>query len=330
MTISGLNPINALPQLAPSGGLNGSLPNAAQLSGNPLLGASAGVNEKPGIGTRLMSAMRSAISELRGTGSSNAGQLVPMQTLPMQAPGAGAPVTLNRAPKPAKHAAGASAKFPGAKTWVDKQGNVRQIGTGKVLKPGRGAAAAPKPGAAAQAPIGQQPAGVQQPGAQLPSNATQLQGATVYSYDQNGNPVAPTMQQLGMTPTMLQGLQGMVGGVDPDGPQMNATNQSNVGLGSGMGMGLGSAVPVLGQPIATSTPAPTSPGDAGAATGSTGGSQTVTNENSSDNSSRNQGLGYGWGTGSGWGGLGGVASPMAPYGSSMTGAYALGNASRLF
>jgi hypothetical protein len=320
MTISGFNPINALPSLASSGADNGSLPNAAQLSGNPLYGASAGAIEKPGIGTRLMSAMRSAIGELRGTGSSSFSVPMQAQTLALQAPGAGAPVSL------ATPAGSTKAKFPNAKTWIDKAGNVRQLGTGKVLKPAAGAAAAPSATAAAsaaQAPLA---------GAQLPSNAAQLQGATVYSYDQNGNPVAPTMQQLGMTPTMLQGLQGLAGAADPDGPQMNATNQSNIGLGTGLGMG--SAVPVLGQPILTTspTPAPTSPGDAGAATGSTGGTQSVTNENTSDNQSRNQGLDYGYGSGSSWGGLpfGGIASPAAPYGSSMTGAYALGNSSRLF
>jgi hypothetical protein len=314
MTISGFNPINALPSFASSGVPNGSLPNASQLSGNSLYGASAGAVEKPGIGTRLMSAMRSAISELRGTSPSSIG--LPMQTLALQAPVSPAPVKVT---KPAS-GSGAKAKFPNAKTWIDKGGNVRQLGTGKVLKAAAGAAA----------PSSAQTSGAQNPGAgtQLPSNATQLQGATVYSYDQNGNPVAPTMQQLGMTPTMLQGLQGMAGAVDPDGPQMNATNQSNIG--TGMGLGLGSSVPVLGQPINTAQPSPTSPGDAGAATGSTGGTQSVTNANSSDNLSRNQGLGYGSGYGSGWGGFNGIASPSAPYGSSMTGAYALGSSSRLF
>jgi hypothetical protein len=162
---------------------------------------------------------------------------------------------------------------------------------------------------------------VQQPvGTTLPANATSLPGATVYSYDQNGQPVmAPTMSQLGVSPQMLAGITGAAERVDPSGPQLNATNQTNV---SGLGSGVGSAVPVLGAPILT-TPAVTSSGDTATATGTTGGTQAVTNRNATDVSSRNQG-GLGYGTYGGYDPTGGIASPLAPYGSSMTGAYALG------
>jgi hypothetical protein len=250
-----------------------------------MLAAQAGVVDKPGIGTRLVSAMRAAVGELRGTSSASALQ---QQVLAMQAqqPVAIAkPAAATTAPRTAK-------KVVHAKTW-------------KTL--------APRP--AAVAPTG----APQQPVSTLPANATTIPGATVYSYDQNGQPVmAPTMSQLGISPQMLAGITGAAERVDPSGPQMNATNQTNV---SGLGSGIGSAVPVLGAPILT-TPAVTSSGDTGAATGSTGGTQSVTNRNATDVANRNQGLGYG-----GYGGYdptGGIASPLAPYGSSMTGAYTLG------
>lgn len=281
MAISGLTPTTALPGLVPGANLAA----AQQLPGIPLTAASAGASERPGIGTRLLNAMRSAISELRGGSPTGLG----VQSLPMQAvPHAQAPVSL------AKPGAAAKPKFPNAKTWKDAAGNVRELGTGRVVKPAAGAVARPATGAA------------QPVGSQLPANAVQVPGATVYSYDQQGNPVAPTMQQLGMTPTMLQGLEGVAGAADPSGPQLNATNQTNVGLGSG----LGSATPVLGQPIVTA--APGTP----AGTTRTGGTQSVANENVFDSDSHNQGLGWG----SGWGApFGGVATPAAPYGSSMLG-----------
>jgi hypothetical protein len=300
MSISGLTPTSALPGLATGGMLAGSNPLLAApgnslIGGSPLLGAQAGVIEKPGIGTRFVNAMKAAIGELRG--GSPVGY--PTQSLAMQAPLASAPVTV-------KKPAAAPKRAVKAKTYTDKAGNLRQIGTGKILKP------TTRPAANAV------PQGPAQPQQQLPANAAQIPGATVYSYDQFGNPVAPTMQQLGMTPTMLQGLEGMVGGQDPDGPQVNATNQTNLG-GLGTGLGMGSAVPVLGAPILT-TPAVTSPGDTPAGTG-TGGSQTVTNRNDTDIANRNQGVMPGYGTG--WGGTpwNGIATPSAPYGSSMTGSF---------
>lgn len=312
MTISGLTPTTALPTLATGASLAGSNPLLAApgtslaASSNPLLGAPLGVAEKPGIATRFMNAMKAAVGELRGVPQQ---PQQPAISLPMVSP---APVD---SPKPAT----APKRAVKAKTFTDKQGNVRQVGTGTIVKPAAGATAAP---AAAPTTVA--------PQQQLPANAVQIPGATVYGFDQNGNPVAPTMQSLGMTPTMLQGLEGMAGAVDPDGPQVNATNQTNLsGLGTG-GFGVGSAVPVLGAPIAT-TPAVTSPGDTPAGTGTgTGGNQTVHNRNENDQLNRNQGIGYG-----GWGGIGGtpwngIATPSAPYGASMTGAYLLGDSTRRF
>ncbi len=314
MTISGLTATTALPNLATGASLAGSNPLLAApgaslaASSNPLFGAPLGVSEKPGIGTRFMNAMKAAIGELRGVPSQ---PLQPGISLPMVSPALDAP-------KPAA----APKRAVKAKTFTDKQGNVRQVGTGKIVKPAAGAAAAVPTSPTTVAP--------QQ---QLPANAVQVPGATVYGYDQNGNPVAPTMQSLGMTPTMLQGLEGMAGAADPDGPQLNATNQTNLsGLATGgLGLGAGSAVPVLGAPIAT-TPAVTSPGDtpSGTGTGTGGANQTVHNRNENDQLNRNQGLGYG-----GWGGFGGtpwngIATPSAPYGASMTGAYLLGDSTRRF
>ena len=333
MSISGFNPTAALPTLATGGMLASSNPLVAAPAGSglvgssSLLGAQAGVTEKPGILTRFSNAMRAAIGELRG-GTPAA----PIQTQQLALSMPSAPVAV------AKPAAAPKKGLKG-KTFTDPQGNLRQVGTGKVLKPATptaAAAAAPTMSAGmAQPQLEQQP--------QLPSNAAQVPGATVYSYDQNGNPVAPTMQQLGMTPTMLQGLEGMTGTANPDGPQVNATNQTNVGtgtgpgLGLGLGLGLGAAVPVLGQPIAVAPAAPAAP----AAVGGTGsGTQAVTNSNVTDVASRNEGIGgygsgYGSGFGSGYGsGYGGspwdgIATPAAPYGPSMTGAFVLGDRSRL-
>lgn len=291
-SISGLSPINAMTtgsqQVMP-------ISSPTRLEGMPLSAASIGAAEKPGILTRIRNAMVSAISELRGVSSLT--NQAP-QSLAMQAgslPQSTAPVAVS---KPRNSVA---ARFPNAKTWKDRQGNVREVGTGRIVK----AAARSTSSATVNSGVA----------GQLPSNATQLQGATMYSFDQNGNPVAPTMQQLGMTPTMLQGLEGLSGGVDPAGSQMNATNQNNLGLGLGSTPTLGSSVPILGQPISSSLAQPSS----GSGSSSSGGTQSVRNENVSDSSSNNQGFGLGWGD-SGWGlPFGGVATPSAPYGASMLG-----------
>ena len=283
MTISGFSPITGLSAL----GANAALPaNQLAAQGNLLpnggvLAAQAGTVEKPGIGSRLVSAVKAAIGELRGSSPVSA---LPTSQLAMQAVqpvSVAKPAATTAKPRTAK-------KVVHAKTW-------------KTL--------ANPPKAAAAAPVATQPSST------LPVNATQVPGATVYSYDQYGNPVAPTMAQLGVNPQMIQGLAGQVDPDGPQGPQVNATNQTAVG-GTGSGLGYGSAVPVLGAPILT-TPT-TSSGDTNAGSG-TGGSQTVTNRNDTDVSSRNQGLGFGYG---GYGDVtGGIATPFSPYGASMTGAY---------
>jgi hypothetical protein len=287
MAISGITPITALP-------------NAAQLSGSPLLGASPVGQDKPGIFSRIGSALKAAASALRGDVQPDAA--LGVQSLGMQAVASPAPVATSQ---------------PTVLTRVDKHGNVREKQSGTILKRANGEIPAGAEQLAVAAGLVPADALAQ---SQLASNATQVPGATVYSYDQNGNPV--TMSQLGVTPTMLQGLTGMASGADRSAtPQVNATNQNSIGLG-GNGL-LGTATPVLGQPILV---ADESAG--AAATGSQPANQTVHNENATDIASQNQGIDYGYGLG----GLGsGLATPYSPYGASMTGAYALGStASRWF
>ncbi len=274
MTISALNSTATLPTAALG---------STMLPGTALAGPAAQV-EKPGLLSRIGSALKAAVAALRGDTSSDAA--LGAQALAMQAPlaaaatpVASAPVTVKK-PKAVSAGSGASkatAKHPKAKTWIDKAGNVRQVGTGKILKAASGSkatAAAAKPAATAATPTA----------TQLPSNATQTSGATVYSYDQNGNPVS--MSQLGITPTMLQGMTGLADAAEQTStPQVNATNQNNIGLGS-TGL-LGSATPVLGQPILVTDTS------ADASTDSDAGTQSVTNENVTDIASRNQGVTYG-------------------------------------
>ena len=142
MSISGFNPTSALPTLASSGMLAGSNPLLAapgtnSVGGSSLLGAQLGVQEKPGILTRFSNAMKAAIGELRGGTPASA---YPTTQLALSAP---APVAVS-APKVAPK------KGVKGKTFTDKQGNLRQVGTGKVLK-----AAVPK---AAMAPTNAVPA----------------------------------------------------------------------------------------------------------------------------------------------------------------------------
>ena len=287
MTVSGINPATAS-MLAAQGGV------AGQQSLVPSLQPYQ--TEQPGIGARLIGAVKAAFHELRGDGgTSNA---MAAQQLAMQA--ALAPRAASIAPAPAPVPVRTAKKVVHAKTW-------------KTL------ASTPRPTAAVQ------PGAAGMAGRTLPVNATALPGGVVYSYDGNGNPVAtgglagldPAMQQrLGLTPAMMQGIEGMTQDVDPAGPQLNQTNQLNL---SGLGTGgvLGSAVPVLGQPIlnpptvvpaATTTTAPTEPGSAALEDG-----QVVHNANTNDSDTR----GMGYGAGYGWGG---IATPYSPYGASMTGA----------
>jgi len=332
MTVNtGLTTSALLPGLMPTGrSLSNSNPLLA--AGSPSTGvpvaAQAGASSigKSSVSARLVSAMKAAVAELRGTGASDAE--IRQQILALQAQ---TPVTLAKQPSLTKsHTAAKSGVKPKGKTFTDGAGNVRQVGTGTIVraaKPAAGAAAAPTRPAPSM------------PGSTLPGNATQLPGGTVYSYDQNGSPVmnglsglpAATQQQLGMTPTMLQGVNGLVNGVDPMAgpaptPQMNATNQTALNGLNGFGAsGLvgGSAVPVLGAPIVQPvTPAVTTavPGQPANASGA---NQRVTNANTNDQASLNQTPAFGYG-GYGSSGLpfdGGMASGYSPYGASMTGAY---------
>jgi hypothetical protein len=58
---------------------------------------------------------------------------------------------------PAAGAVARTPKFPGAKTWVDKSGNIRQVGTGKVLKAATG-------GSGSAGAVGSVPTGAAAPG----------------------------------------------------------------------------------------------------------------------------------------------------------------------
>lgn len=328
MAISGFIPTTALPATTPGAtSLAGSTPLAGaapgSLYGGSMLPAAEGAVERPGIRHRLASAMRAAIGELRG-GSSRMAVHGNRQTLPLHAQGAvgahGRPDAASDRPRTAR-------RVKSARSWKT------------LANPPRGAAAAVAGASAAAGAAGAAGlASQQQPS--LPANATQLPGATVYSYDGNGAPVAPTMQQLGVNPAMIHGLAGLADGVAPSGPQLNATNQTNLsGLGAGIGAGFGLVgpagigAPVLGQPINLAAPAAAAdPRLAPVASPASGATQAVTNRNTTDVDSQQQGLGgYGYGgIGSPWDPSGGIATPYSPYGASMTGASMLGGERRGF
>lgn len=67
--------------------------------------------------------------------------LAPGAAAPQVAPGAAAPSVAAPVAAPTAAPVKKVAKFPNAKTWVDKAGNVRQVGTGKVLKAAAGSGA---------------------------------------------------------------------------------------------------------------------------------------------------------------------------------------------
>ncbi|MCZ4496417.1 MAG: hypothetical protein JWM25_1000 [Thermoleophilia bacterium] len=291
--------INALNQSA-------ALPNAVQLASGPMGGMPvAGMTmEKPSLGARLVNAVKAAISELRGV-SPSAAQLGAQQL------GASAGLPSGMGMPTAEALATPVKKTVSAKGMTLAQRKAVMERVAKEQEAGVVAAPAAAAGAV---------------GTQLPAHATQLPGATVYSYDGNGNPavaglqgLSPQMQsQLGMSPTMLGNVNGLVNSVDPTPvPQTNATNQNNIGAAGMMGA---SASPVLGAPVLQPAAAGTNP--AGAAT------QSVTNTNSSDRSSLNQDP-YGSFGGTGYGTYG-SATAAQPYGSSMTGAYTQGGIGGFF
>lgn len=319
MTVNAMNQSAMLPQadrvlLANSNPLLGAAPGQAG-AGMPMAMAMP-MAEKPSLGARLVNAVKAAISELRGV-QPNAAQLgaqqlglgAPMASL-AGAPAAAAPVTVKKR--------GVSAKnmTPEARRAV--MDRVKQ----EKAEAAKAGAAAPTAVAGAAMPTAATGAVAS---TALPAHATQLPGATVYSYDGNGNPavaglqgLSPQMQsQLGMDPTMLGAVNGLVNSVDPSPvPQVNATNQNNIGHTGLMGA---SSTPVLGAPIAQ----PVAEGDAAAGAGRS--NQSVTNANSNERSALNQDP-YGSYGSQGYG----MSSPYSQYGTSMTGSYPQGGISGFF
>ena len=113
-----------------------------------------------------------------------AGAPAPTGGVPTSAPGATA--------QPAAAAPRKAPRFPGAKTWVDKSGNVRQVGTGKVLKAAAGGAGTAGAAGTTNAPgsvgaVGRVPAGVAAPGVVAP-------------------PIVPSTSAPGLVPTAVPGV----------------------------------------------------------------------------------------------------------------------------
>lgn len=339
MTVSAMSPSVAMPGLVPTA--------ATSLQGQPLAGVSSAMTggvgsavvgaqqAQPGIGSRLVSAMKAAITELRGKGASDAQinqQLLAMQAQSQAAATPAAAATATPAAvtaakaqvkpkKPAKPKTAAEKKVAAAK--AKKAQAAKQAAAAKAAKavtPLAGAAAA---GAAVGAVAGQQ----------LPANATQLPNGTVYSYADSANPglaglqgLTPQQQlQMGIMPTGMGNALGAYGQRAEGVPQANVTNQSSTGATGVLGMlGTTGLAPTIGAPIMgnTNLSAPAAGTPAAAPTANTtGGTQNVTNRNRSDSSGLNQGADYGMG----WGGTGypytgGIATPYSPYGASMTGA----------
>lgn len=168
--------------------------------------------------------------------------------------------------------------------------------------------------------------------ANLPANATQLPNGTVYSFADASNPALAGLS--GLTPQQQLALGIMPSSMSQGMPQANITNQSNIDSRnpSGMlGLGLTAGVPTLGAPIASNTnlsQAATAQGSSPTTSTTTGGEQKVTNRNNSDNGSTiaNPYSGFGFGGMPNMGMpmpydyTGGLATPFAPYGASMTGA----------
>lgn len=311
MAVTGFTPTAAFPGLLPAGT---SLANSNPLLGSSsphLLGAPAGAqvgaaslgSPSSSLPTRLVSAMKAAIAELRGSGASD--EEVRRQILAM-------------------HASAGTAR--GAAAEPSKPRTARKVKSAKTWKTLAAPSAAPAPQRQVTQPTPVQP-GLTAP-TQLGMAAAQLPGGTVYTMDPQANPALAGLaglppqlqQQLGMNPTMgyagMAGIDGLAAQADQAGPQLNATNQTTL-AGSN---GIGSAVPVLGAPIVTANAAAAAPAPA---SGSAGASQTVTNRNANDRDSRQRGFGSPWGSGFG-DPTGGLATPATPYGASMNGAYTLG------
>jgi hypothetical protein len=100
---------------------------------SPMAGYGMAGYGMPGYGASMSPYGAAGYSLPMTAGQQGAGVPQP-QVVAAQQPGA--------APAPVAARPTGSAKFPNAKTWIDRQGNVRQVGTGKVLKPAAGAGAA--------------------------------------------------------------------------------------------------------------------------------------------------------------------------------------------
>ncbi|MBC7459998.1 MAG: hypothetical protein H7287_01415 [Thermoleophilia bacterium] len=359
MTVTSMTPTSALAALGTTQ-LQQPMNSYAALGAVPLNGgvgaATLGVANvtaaKPSIGQRLVNAMKAAIGELRGAPAA-----APLQTLPagqaiVTSPQPSAPVSptvlgaVSGAMPAGTQTLAATARGTGtaqplanrtklkASSLTAKQKaavKVRVAAAERKEQAAAKAAAKVAVASAGTAAIGAVPATGAAAGA-LPANATQLPNATVYSYDQRGNPAVAglaglpqaTQQQLGILGQFGNQVDGLAGQTVP---QTNQTNQTSIPTGAGvggLGLGMGTSVPTLGQAIynppvtpetiaAQKVAADKAAAAKAAGTATTGSTQAVHNQNSNDQSALNQNPGYG--SGFGFGGSG----AQLPYGSSMNG-----------
>lgn len=144
----------------------------------------------------------------------------PSMSLPMQGgqhgvqPGAAAPVATPATRPVAARATGAP-KHPGAKTWIDRAGNVRQVGTGAVLRPAardaataRQAATAPTAQHAAGAMLAGTPSGAMDPASLAAMSAMPgMAGMLPYGMAGAAQSVAPMGAQVGAAMVPAAGIQ---------------------------------------------------------------------------------------------------------------------------
>ncbi|MCW2949992.1 MAG: hypothetical protein JWN41_1005, partial [Thermoleophilia bacterium] len=253
MTVSSMTPSAATAALYASqpafGGTNAGA--AAYPVTGGVASATAGaanVAAKPSIGARLLNAMKAALSELRGGSVPQAASpLLPAgQALVASPRSAGAVETLGSTAVGATPgaAAGANSETPPVRHLKASSLTAKQKAAVKARVAAQKAAEERAPvgsigpvgavgptGAAGAAGFNQ--GGLGSLGA-LPANATQLPNATVYSYDQNGNPAVAGLQglpsatqaQLGILPQFGNQIDGLTG--SPTVPQVNQTNQTSL------------------------------------------------------------------------------------------------------
>lgn len=286
--LAGSNPLLAGRMGAPTGataGLMSGMPAGSTQVGAAAVGA-------PPLTARIAAAVKAAVGELRGAPTS-ALQLPMSPVSPELAPSA-APVAAKAKPAvKAKVGTAAHAKKPAKPVAHKAAAHPAPEGSAAAAAPGVGGAPVQGLPAGTAAAVGAQ--GVPTGLAQLPPNATQLPGATVYSYDGNGNPAIAglqglppqTQQQLGMLPGLGSMADQWGARAEQSVPQINATNQTSLP---------GGASPVaLAGPLAPGT----STGDTQRIGTSTGAQQRVVNTNSNDQYRRDEGMGYGAGLSAG-------------------------------